>query len=155
VASVDPEVPAKPVMTFDDLMAEKFAPQRLGVLLGTLISAAALFLSAVGLYGLLAYFVNQRRREIGVRIALGAPSANILNLVVRRGIKLVTAGLVIGMVLAILLTHLIGSILYGVSSFDPITLVVAALILGLVATFACVLPALRAVRISPITVLRE
>jgi putative ABC transport system permease protein len=155
VASVDPEVPARPVMTFDDLMAQKFAPQRLGVLLGTIFSAAALFLSAVGLYGVLAYYVSQRRREIGVRIALGAPSKNILGLVVRRGIKLVTIGLVIGVVLALALTRLTGNILYGVSGYDPVTLLVAALILGLVATFACVLPALRAIRINPITALRE
>jgi putative ABC transport system permease protein len=155
VTSVDPEVPVTPTMTFDDLMAEKFAPQRLGVLLGTLFSVAALFLSAVGLYGLLAYYVNQRRREIGVRIALGAPATNILNLIVSRGIKLVTAGLIVGVVLALVLTRLVGNILYGVSAYDPITLVAAAVILGLVATFACALPALRAVKINPITALRE
>jgi putative ABC transport system permease protein len=86
---------------------------------------------------------------------LGAPSKNILGLVVRRGIKLVTIGLVIGVVLAVALTRLTGNILYGVSGYDPVTLLVAALILGLVATFACVLPALRAIRINPITALRE
>jgi putative ABC transport system permease protein len=155
VASVDPEVPVTPIMTFDDLMAEKFAPQRLGVLLGTLFSIATLFLSAVGLYGLLAYYVNQRRREIGVRIALGAPATNIINLIVRRGIKLVIAGLTVGVVLALGLTRLAGNILYGVSGYDPITLVAAAVILGLVAIFACILPALRAVKTNPITALRE
>jgi putative ABC transport system permease protein len=155
VATVDPEVPATPIMTFDDLMAKKFAPQRLGVLLGTTFSIAASFLSAVGLYGLLVYYVNQRRREIGVRIALGAPATNILNLVVSRGIKLVTAGLIVGVVLALVLTRLVGNILYGVSGYDPITLVAAAFMLGLVATVACILPALRAVRTNPITALRE
>jgi putative ABC transport system permease protein len=99
--------------------------------------------------------VNQRRREIGVRIALGAPATNILNLVVSRGIKLVTAGLIVGVVLALLLTRLVGNILYGVSAYDPITLVAAAFILGLVATVACILPALRAVKTNPITALRE
>jgi putative ABC transport system permease protein len=155
VASVDPEVPATPIRTFDDLMAEKFAPQRLGVLLGTTFSIAALFLSAVGLYGLLAYYVNQRRREIGVRIALGAPATDILNLVVSQGIKLVTAGLIVGVVLAMVLTRLVGNILYGISAYDPITIVAAVVILGLVATFACALPALQAVKINPITALRE
>jgi ABC-type antimicrobial peptide transport system permease subunit len=125
------------------------------VLLGTLFSIATLFLSAVGLYGLLAYYVNQRRREIGVRIALGAPATNIINLIVRRGIKLVIAGLTVGVVLALGLTRLAGNILYGVSGYDPITLVAAAVILGLVAIFACILPALRAVKTNPITALRE
>ncbi|HEX6562730.1 MAG TPA: ABC transporter permease [Chthoniobacterales bacterium] len=155
VASIDPEVPVTPIVTFDDLMAKKFAPQRLGVLLGTLFSVVALLLSAVGLYGLLTYYVNQRRREIGVRIALGAPAANILNLVVRRGIKLVTAGLLVGVVLALVLTRLVGNILYGVAEYDPITLAAAATILGLVAIFACILPALRAAKTNPTTVLRE
>jgi putative ABC transport system permease protein len=155
VASVDPQVPVTPIMTFDDLMAEKFALQRLGVLLGVIFSSVALFLSAVGLYGLLAYYVNQRRREIGVRIALGAPATNILNLVVRRGIKLISAGLIVGVVLSLVLTRLAGDILYGVSGYDPIILVAAAVILGLVATVACFLPALRAVKTNPITALRE
>lgn len=155
VASVDPQVPVTPIMTFDDLMAEKFAPQRLGVLLGVIFSSVALFLSAVGLYGLLAYYVNQRRREIGVRIALGAPATNILNLVVRRGIKLVSVGLIVGVVLSLVLTRLAGDVLYGVSGYDPIILVAAAVILGLVATVACFLPALRAVKTNPITALRE
>jgi putative ABC transport system permease protein len=155
VASVDPEVPATDIKTFDDLMAEKFATERLGVLLSIVFSTVALFLSAVGLYAVLAYYVSQRRREIGVRIALGAPSANILNLVVSRGIKLVAAGVLTGVLLTPALTRLIGSILYGVSDYDPITLVVATLILGLVTAFACVLPVLRAIKINPIDALRE
>jgi putative ABC transport system permease protein len=152
---VDPEVPATDIKTFDDLMAEKFATEHLGVLLSAVFSVVALFLSAVGLYGVLAYYVSQRRREIGVHIALGATSRNILNLVVSRGIKLVAAGIVVGLVLALGATRFIGSILYGVSGYDPVTWLVAALVLGLVATFACVLPALRAIRINPITALRE
>jgi putative ABC transport system permease protein len=155
VASVDPEVPATDIRTFDDLMAEKFATERLGVVLSAVFSVVALFLSAVGLYGVLAYYVSQRRREIGVRIALGATSSNVLNLVVSRGIKLVAAGIAVGLVLTLGATRFIGSILYGVSGYDSVTLLVAALVLGLVATFACVLPALRAVKIHPITALRE
>jgi putative ABC transport system permease protein len=155
VASVDPEVPATDIKTFDDLMAEKFATEHLGVLLSAVFSVVALFLSAVGLYGVLAYYVSQRRREIGVRIALGATSRNILNLVVSRGIKLVAAGTIFGLLLTLGATRFIGSILYGVSGYDPVTLLVAALVLGLVATFACVLPALRAVKINPVRALRE
>jgi putative ABC transport system permease protein len=99
VASVDLEVPATDIKTFDDLMAEKFATEHLGVLLSAVFSVVALFLAAVGLYGVLAYYVSQRRREVGVRIALGATSRNILNLVVSRGIKLVAAGIVVGLLL--------------------------------------------------------
>jgi putative ABC transport system permease protein len=115
----------------------------------------ALFLAAIGLYGVLAYFVNQRRREIGVRIALGAQGTNILTLVVQQGLTLVAAGLATGIGLALALTRFIESSLYGVSGTDSVTLALASLILGITATFACLLPALRAVRINPITALRE
>jgi len=99
--------------------------------------------------------VSQRRREIGVRIALGAQSSNILRLVVRQGVKLVVVGFAIGMVIALLLVRFIESILYGISGYDPIVLGSAALILSLAALLACLLPALQAVRINPITALRE
>lgn len=155
VASVDPEVPATPVLTFDDLMAEKFATERLGVFLVTAFSSVALFLSAVGLYGVLAYYVSQRRREIGVRIALGAQGTNILTLVIRQGLKIVVIGFVVGVVTALILTRFITNILYGVSGNDPITLAFALVILTFAAASACLLPALRAVRINPITALRE
>lgn len=99
--------------------------------------------------------MSQRRREIGVRIALGAQSSNILRLVVRQGVKLVVVGFAIGMVIALLLVRFIESILYGISGYDPIVLGSAALILSLAALLACLLPALQAVRINPITALRE
>jgi putative ABC transport system permease protein len=155
VASVDLEVPATAVMTFDDLMSEKFETERLGMFLVTVFSVVALFLAAIGLYGVLAYFVNQRRREIGVRIALGAQGTNILTLVVQQGLTLVAAGLATGIGLALALTRFIESSLYGVSGTDSVTLALASLILGITATFASLLPALRAVRINPITALRE
>ena len=155
VAAIDPEVPATRVMLFEDLVAEKFAPQRLGMLLGTIFSVAALFLSAVGLYGLLAYYVNERRREIGVRIALGAQSSNIIRLVVRQGLGLVAIGLTIGIGVALVLVRFIESFLYGISGGDPITLLSAVLVLSLAALFACLVPALRATRVNPITALRE
>jgi ABC-type antimicrobial peptide transport system permease subunit len=103
----------------------------------------------------LAYFVAQRRREIGVRIALGAQSSNILKLVVRQGLNLVMIGLTIGVITALLLVRFIASFLYGVSGGDPITLTAAVLILGLAAALACLLPAIRATRVNPIIALRE
>jgi ABC-type antimicrobial peptide transport system permease subunit len=127
----------------------------LGVLLVAIFSGVALFLSAVGLYAVLAYSVSQRRREIGVRIALGAQSSNIIRLVVRQGLTLVVIGVTVGLITALAFVRFIESLLYGVSGSDPITLASAVLILGLAASLACLLPAWRAARVSPITALRE
>jgi ABC-type antimicrobial peptide transport system permease subunit len=99
--------------------------------------------------------VSQRKREIGVRIALGAQTANILRLIMRHGLKIVGTGLLIGIGSALVLTRLIQGILYGVSSSDPITLIAAVFVLGLAALLACLLPALKAARIDPMKTLRE
>jgi putative ABC transport system permease protein len=155
VASVDLDILVSRTITLDDLVADHSSTRRLGVLLVSLFSGAALLLSAVGLYGVLAYSVSQRKREIGVRITLGAQTWNILRLVVRHGLKIVGTGLVIGIACALVLTRLIQGVLYGVSSSDPVTLVAAVFVLGLAALLACLLPALRAARIDPIKALRE
>jgi len=155
MASVDPDVPVDRMMNLDELIASRFATRRLGVLLITLFSSFALLLSAVGLYGTLAYWVSLRKREIGVRIALGAHASNILRLVIRQGLKLVCLGLIVGIVSALILVRFIDSILYGVSASDPAALALAIGVLGLAALLACLLPALRATRINPVTVLRE
>jgi putative ABC transport system permease protein len=155
VAEVDPDIPVTRMCSSDENIATKSGTARLGVLLISIFSGVALFLSAVGIYSILAYAVSQRRREIGVRVALGAQSSSILSLVVRQGLKLVSIGLVIGILAALGLVHFIESILYGVSGDDPLTLGLAILVLGFAAVLACLLPALRAVRINPITALRE
>jgi len=155
VASIDPEVPATDIKTFDDLIAAKFATEHLGVLLSAVFSVVALFLSAVGLYGVLAYYVGQRRREIGVRIALGADSLKIVQLVTQQGFKMIGIGLIGGTVVALVCARFIEGMFYGVSAIDPISLLIAALVLCLAGCLACLLPALRAARINPITALRE
>jgi putative ABC transport system permease protein len=155
VASIDPDVPADRIVKFDDLIAGRSATRRFSAFLVGIISGAALFLSAVGLYGVLAYSVSQRRRELGVRIALGAQSSNILKLVVSKGLKLAGIGLAIGVISALLLVRFIESALYNVSANDPLALSLAVVVLGLAALSACLLPALRAVRVNPITALRE
>jgi putative ABC transport system permease protein len=155
VASVDPDILVSRTITLDDLIADHSSTRRLGVLLVSLFSGAALLLSAVGLYGVLAYSVSQRKREIGVRIALGAQTWSILRLVARHGLKIVGAGLLIGIGSALVLTRLIQGVLYGVSSGDPLTLITAVLVLGFAALSACLLPALEAARIDPIRTLRE
>ena len=155
VASIDPDVLVSRTVTFDDLLAERSATRRLGVFLVGLFSGSALFLSAVGLYAVLAYSVAQRKREIGARIALGAQTFNILRLVVRHGLKIVGTGLLIGIAFAAVLTRFIEKVLYGVSSYDPITLMIAVLVSTLAGLLACLLPAFRATRVNPIKVLRE
>jgi putative ABC transport system permease protein len=155
VADVDPDIPVTRMISSDENISIKSATNRLGVLLVGIFSGVALFLSAVGLYAVLAYSVSQRRREIGVRIALGAQSSNIVRLVVQQGLRLVLVGLALGMTTALLLVRFIENLLYGVSGGDPITLAAALLILGLAAAIACLLPALRATRVNPITALRE
>jgi putative ABC transport system permease protein len=155
VAEVDPEMPVEPILPFDDLIASRFGTRRLGALLVGIFSGAALFLSAIGLYGVLAYSVSQRKREIGVRVALGAGGMNILRLVIGQGLTLVSVGVAIGIMTALIGSRFLESILYGVSANDPISLGLAILALGAVLLFACLLPALRATRIDPITALRE
>jgi putative ABC transport system permease protein len=155
IAEVDPDIPVTRMVSSDENISTKTATNRLGVWLVGIFSGVALFLSAVGLYAVLAYSVTQRKREIGVRIALGAQASNIVRLVVHQGLRLVLVGLALGMITALLLVRFIESLLYGVSGGDPITLAAAVLILCLAAAIACLLPALRATRVNPITALRE
>jgi putative ABC transport system permease protein len=155
VASIDPDLPITRIETLDNVIDRLYASERITALVVGFFSAAALSLSAVGLYAVLAYAVSQRTREIGIRIAVGARSTNILRLVIRQGLTLAAAGLVIGVVTALALSHLMSSLLFGVSATDPLSLIIAILVLGVAALLACLLPALRATRIDPITTLRE
>jgi putative ABC transport system permease protein len=155
IASIDPNLPVTRIEPLNDAIAKVYAPERIASYVICLFSGAALFLCVVGLYGVLAYAVAQRTREIGIRIAVGARSANILQLVVRQGLKLTSIGLIIGVVATLALARLMSSMLYGVSADDPISLLVAILVLSMAAMLACLLPALRATRIDPIAALRE
>jgi putative ABC transport system permease protein len=155
VTSIDPAVPISDVSTYDNVIAEKFVTRRLSAFVVTLFSGAALSLSAVGLYGILAYSVGQRTREIGIRIALGAQGTNVLRLVTQRGLQIVGIGLLSGVTIGLVAAHLIQGLLYGVSPIDPVSFGVSLLCLGVAAILACLLPALRAIRINPITALRE
>ena len=155
VLSVDPEQPIFNVQTMERLVDDNFAGRRFSMFLVSVFSFAALFLAGGGLYGVLAYSVSQRTREVGIRIALGAPSSNILSLIIGQGLKLVGIGVVLGIGAALILARLIGSILYGVSANDPLIIGMTVLVLGMATLLACLLPALRAARVDPITALRE
>jgi putative ABC transport system permease protein len=155
VSSIDPDLPLSHVALFDQVIGSGFAARRLPMLVVSLFSGAALLLAGVGLYGVLAYSVGQRSREIGVRIALGAQTRNILRLVVGQAVWIGVIGFAIGIVGAFILGRFIQGMLYQVPSVDPLSLLMAASILGLAAVCACLVPALRATRINPIKALRE
>jgi putative ABC transport system permease protein len=155
VDSIDSGVPIFNVHPYDEVIALRFVTRRLSTLLLVMFSSAALFLAAVGLYGILSYFVSQKSREIGIRIAVGAPAGNIFRLVAAQGLWPVGVGLTIGILAGLLLARFIEDFLYGVYTYDPITLIMTALVLGGSAVAACLLPAGRAIRIDPVRVLSE
>lgn len=154
MASLDPELPLYGVRPIEDQLEMAFLPTRLGAGALVVFGAMAALLGATGLYSILAWAVGQRRREIGVRIALGAGSDDVMTLVMRQGLVLVAAGLAVGALLVLLLSRPLGDLLYGVSGLDVGTLGVVALLLLAVAVAACVVPARRATRIDPAGALR-
>jgi putative ABC transport system permease protein len=111
-------------------------------------------LASVGIYGVMSYSVAQRTREIGIRIALGARRANVLQMTVKHGLQLVSAGMLIGLMAAVLLTRVMASLLFGISATDPFTFIGISLVLLAVAILASYVPALRATRVDPLTALR-
>src|SRR5262249_37412977 len=128
--------------------------QRLAVALLATFGGMALFLAAIGLYAVMSYSVSQSTREFGMRMALGARAGDVLRLVISRGLRLTTAGIIIGAIVAVLMTRLIGNLLYKVSPRDPITFASALAVLIAVALIACFLPARRAARLDPARALR-
>jgi ABC-type antimicrobial peptide transport system permease subunit len=137
VASVDSGVPIYHATSYKEMIAEQFVNRRLSTLLVVLFSSATLFLSTVGLYGVLAYFVGQKTREIGIRMALGAQARNVVNLVVKQGLRPVAVGLAIGVLAGLLFARFIEVLLYGVSAYDPITIGLTLLVLGIASLLAC------------------
>jgi ABC-type antimicrobial peptide transport system permease subunit len=155
LAALDPEQPVLNVRTMADYVAAGGATRRFGLFLTSVFAGAALGLAAVGLYGVLAYLVSQRTRELGVRTALGARRVDVMRLVVGSGLKLTSLGICCGLVGAVLATPLLAAHVYGVSAGDPLTLAAVALLLMAVATGAAAAPAFRAARVSPAESLRS
>jgi putative ABC transport system permease protein len=154
VRSVDPDLLVNDIQTLEDRVSQNIARPRLSVLLLGSFSAIALLLAAIGIYGVMAYTVAQRTREIGVRMALGADPHEVKQLVVRQGMRPALIGVVVGLVAAFAATRLIASLLYGVSAVDPVTFVLVPLFLIGVALLATYLPARRATRVPPTVALQ-
>ena len=136
-------------------LGEQTAARRFQTSLLGLFSLAALLLSAIGIYGLMHFFVAQRTNEIGVRMALGARQVNVLALVFRQGLTLAIVGIAVGILGAFALTRLLSTLLYSVTPTDPVTFATAPAILLVVAALACWIPASRAARIDPMLALRH
>ena len=142
------------VRPMEDVVASSIATQRLAMMLLSVFSMLALALSAIGIYGVISYLAGQRTHEIGVRMALGASSADVLRMVLGEGMRITLVGVGIGIVAALGLTRLIAKIIYGVGAADPITFGLVAVLLTGVALLACYIPARRAMRVDPIIALR-
>jgi predicted permease len=154
VANAAPDVPVSEEQTVERLIERSVAAPRAASRLLLGFGALALLLGAVGTYGLVAYGVQQRSREIAVRIAVGASRGRVVGLVLREGARLAGLGIVAGLVGALALSRLMRGLLYGIDPVDPIAFTVAPAVLGLTALLACLAPALRAARIAPSTALR-
>jgi putative ABC transport system permease protein len=154
VRSIDAEQPVLNIQTMDQVVEESLGQRPLAMLLLAAFAALALLLATVGIYSVLAYTVRQRVREIGIRMALGAPRTSVLQMVGLMGLKLVAIGAVIGVLLSVASTKLIANQLWNVSPLDPLTLVSVVGLMTIVGMAACYFPARRAMRLDPVVALR-
>jgi putative ABC transport system permease protein len=154
VYSVDKDQPIGSIRPLEDIMAEKISQQRFAMLLLTVFSVVALVIAAVGIYGVMAYSVVQRTGEIGIRMALGAQTRDVLRLVLSQAGKLIGVGLLLGLLTSFWASRAMGSMLFRTSAHDPLTLASITVLLAAVALVACLLPARRATKVNPIEALR-
>jgi predicted permease len=155
VQGMDPALPVINLRSMEDVFAEAMSrPRFLAQLLGV-FAGLALLLASIGTYGILSYSVSERRREIGIHMALGASRGNVLTMILAQGLRLTVVGLVVGLAAAFGLTRLLRAQLFNVTPSDPATLTGVAAFIALVALAACYLPASRATRVDPMVVLRD
>ena len=152
--AIDPDQPIEGLQTMEKTLAQWIEPARFVALLMGSLAAVALLLASLGTYGVIAYSVSQRTREIGIRMALGASAHQVQRLMARSGLKMAAAGIAFGVPAALASTRALEGILFGTSPTDPVVFTVVTLILGLVAVAASWLPARRAARVDPLIVLR-
>jgi len=154
VAALDRDQPIYSLMTMDQRISDSIAPRRFNMFILGLFAALALVLAAIGIYGIMAFSVVQRTHEIGVRMALGASTGDVLTLVMRNGFKLALIGIIVGLVAAFAATRVMSSLLYEVSARDPLIFVLDAILLAMAALLACYIPARRATKVDPLVALR-
>jgi len=154
VAEIDPTKPAANMRTVEQMLRDQTSERRVYMMLLTIFGVIAGLLAAVGIYGVMAYSVSQRTREIGIRMALGANGGNVLQLVIRQVLPLVAIGMALGLAGSFALTRVIARELYGVTATDPATFTLVSLGLIVVAIIASVIPTRRAVRVDPSIALR-
>ena len=154
IQEIDKDLPIADVNTMGQLLSESVSGRRFNMLLLTVFAIVALVLAAVGIYGVMSYSVSQRTHEIGIRMALGAQTSEVLKLVVGQGMLLAVAGLAVGVVASLFLTQLMSTMLFGVTATDPVTFIAVSVILAGVALAACFVPARRAAKVDPMVALR-
>jgi predicted permease len=154
VHRVDSNLPIFQMMTMDEVVTTSIAGQRFAAMLLGVFAGLAFVLSAIGIYGVMAFAVAQRTHEIGIRLAIGANARNIMALILGRGMALVGIGMAVGLIGALALTRFLASMLYGVSANDPLTYMAVGLLLAGVASLASYIPARRAMRVDPMVALR-
>jgi predicted permease len=155
VRQVNAKVPLSDVRPLYETTLISTSFHRIEALFATVFGLLALALASIGIYGLVAYRTQLRTHEIGVRVALGASRAGVMRLVVGQGLRLTAMGLTLGLAMSLLLTRFLRGLLYGVSANDPLTIICVTLILTAIASAACLLPALKAVRVDPVRAIRE
>ena len=154
VAQLDPDLPVSEVATMEEVVAESIWQPRLYAMLFAVFAGGALLLALIGIYGVMAFLVQTRTHEIGIRMALGATARDVFRLIVGRGMKLTAVGVVIGVASAIALTRLMRSLLFNTSATDPLTFILISLLLSVAAFLACYIPARRAAKVDPLVALR-
>jgi putative ABC transport system permease protein len=155
VWTVDKGQPVGAILTMDERLSNSLTRRRYSVTLLSAFGVTAVLLAAVGLYGVLAFVVSQRRREIGVRIALGATARDVVTDVLGQGLRLAALGMAVGLALALAVTRLMSSLLFGIGAGDIATFAGSALLLTVIAVAASLVPALRASRVDPLVALRD
>jgi putative ABC transport system permease protein len=154
VKELDRDQPVYSIATMEQLLSRSTLQRRFNMTLLAVFAALALILAGVGIYGVMAYAVTERTREIGIRMALGAQTSDALRLVIRQGMRLTLAGVTLGLMGAFALTRLMENLLFNVKATDPLTFIVIALLLTVVALLACYLPARRATTVDPMVAFR-